>query len=94
MLEEFEKGLSVSQKDEIKAREDFEVLAAAKFVSVDTDMGQTQRMRKYICGFLFAILPMHVLCLLSKFAIPAKRFRNPHERHQCLVCLHSNVWRC
>ena len=36
MLEEFEKNLSTSQKDEIKAEEDYEALAAAKAEGSDT----------------------------------------------------------
>jgi len=36
MLEEFEKNLGTSQKDEMKGKEDFEALAAAKADSIDT----------------------------------------------------------
>jgi len=50
MLEEFEKGLSTSQKDEIKAKEDFVALAAAKSVSVDTGKAKLDAMQAEDAG--------------------------------------------
>merc|ERR1712137_295647 len=44
MLEEFEKNLSVSQKDEIKAKEDYEALAAAKSEAIDTGKAKLDEM--------------------------------------------------
>jgi len=45
MLEEFEKNLGTSQKDEIKAKEDYEALAAAKAVSIDTGKAKLDEMQ-------------------------------------------------
>jgi hypothetical protein len=44
MLEEFEKNLSTSQKDEIKGKEDYEALAAAKAVSIETGKAKLDAM--------------------------------------------------
>merc|ERR1719238_2608565 len=44
MLDEFEKNLSTSQKDEIKAKEDYEALAAAKNEAIDTGKAKLDEM--------------------------------------------------
>jgi len=50
MLEEFEKNLSTSQKDEIKAKEDYEALAAAKADSIDTGKAKLDAMEAEDAG--------------------------------------------
>jgi len=45
MLEEFEKNLGSSQKDEIKAKEDYEALAAAKADSIETGKAKLDAMQ-------------------------------------------------
>jgi hypothetical protein len=50
MLEEFEKNLSTSQKDEIKAKEDFEALAAAKEDSIETGKAKLDAMEAEDAG--------------------------------------------
>merc|ERR1712187_265599 len=50
MLEEFEKNLSTSQKDEIKAKEDYEALAAAKNEAIDTGKAKLDEMEAEDAG--------------------------------------------
>merc|ERR1719238_1468957 len=50
MLEEFEKNLSTSQKDEIKAKEDYEALAAAKNEAIDTGKAKLDAMEAEDAG--------------------------------------------
>jgi predicted nucleic acid-binding Zn-ribbon protein len=50
MLEEMEKGLSQSQKDEIKAKEDFEALQAAKTKSIDEGKAKLDAMEAEDAG--------------------------------------------
>merc|ERR1719238_1361378 len=50
MLDEFEKNLSTSQKDEIKAKEDYEALAAAKNEAIDTGKAKLDAMEAEDAG--------------------------------------------
>jgi len=50
MLEEFEKNLGTSQKDEMKGKEDYEALAAAKSDSVDTGKAKLDAMEAEDAG--------------------------------------------